>query len=127
MGLPKAAALAGIGAGLSLIGLPGHGFPAPSFPPIIAGLIGLGVGIDYALFIVTRFRESLRAGAAPEAAAVTAMRTAGRSVLVAGATGVIGVLGLLILRQSPLNGGAIAAAPTVATVPLSSLTFLSAP
>ena len=126
MGLPIATALAGIGAGLSLIGLLGHIFPAPSFSPIIAGLIGLGVGIDYALFIVTRFREGLRAGAAPEAAAITAMRTAGRSVLVAGTTVVIGMLGLLILRQSLLNGVAIAAAATVAMVLLASLTLLPA-
>src|SRR3984957_7645484 len=114
MGLPIATALLG------------HVFPAPSFSPIIAGLIGLGVGIDYALFIVTRFRESLRAGAAPEAAAVTAMRTAGRSVLVAGITGAIGMLGLLILRQSLLNGVAVAAAATVAMVLLASLTLLPA-
>jgi RND superfamily putative drug exporter len=126
MGLPIATALLGIGAGLSLIGLLGHIFPAPSFSPIIAGLIGLGVGIDYALFIVTRFREGLRAGAAPEAAAVTAMRTAGRSVLVAGTTVVIGMLGLLILRQSLLNGVAIAAAATVTMVLLASLTLLPA-
>ena len=79
-------------------------------------LIGLGVGIDYALFIVTRFRESLRAGTAPEAAAVTAMRTAGRSVLIAGTTVVIGMLGLLVLRQALLNGVAVAAAATVAMV-----------
>ena len=126
MGLPIATAVLGIGAGLSLIGLLGHVFPAPSFSPIIAGLIGLGVGIDYALFIVTRFRESLRAGTAPEAAAVTAMRTAGRSVLVAGITVVIGMLGLLILRQSLLNGVAVAAAATVAMVLLASLTLLPA-
>src|ERR1700733_8646207 len=126
MGLPIATALLGIGAGLSLIGLLGHVFPAPSFSPIIAGLIGLGVGIDYALFIVTRFRESLRAGTAPEAAAVTAMRTAGRSVLVAGTTVVIGMLGLLILRQALLNGVAVAAAATVAMGLLPSPTLLPA-
>jgi uncharacterized membrane protein YdfJ with MMPL/SSD domain len=126
MGLPVTTALLGIGAGLALIGLLGHVFPAPSFSPIIAGLIGLGVGIDYALFIVTRFRESLRTGAAPEAAAVTAMRTAGRSVLVAGTTVVIGMLGLLILRQALLNGVAVAAAATVAMVLLASLTLLPA-
>ena len=86
MGLPIATALAGIGAGLPLIALLGHLFPAPSFAPIIAILIGLGVGVDYALFIVTRFRESLWAGATPEQAAVTSMRTVGRTVLVAGTT-----------------------------------------
>ena len=126
MALPVVTALLGIGAGLSLIALLGHVFPAPSFSPIIAGIIGLGVGVDYALFIVTRFREGLQAGAAPEAAAVTAMRTAGRSVLVAGTTVVIGMLGLLLLRQALLNGVAVAAAATVAMVLLASLTLLPA-
>lgn len=60
MGLPIATALLGIGGGLSVIGLLGHIVPAPSFSPIIAAMIGLGVGIDYALFIVTRFKEGLR-------------------------------------------------------------------
>ena len=126
MALPVVTALLGIGAGLSLIALLGHVFPAPSFSPIIAGIIGLGVGVDYALFILTRFREGLRAGAAPEAAAVAAMRTAGRSVLVGGTTVVIGMLGLLVLRQAPLNGVAVAAAATVAMVLLASLTLLPA-
>src|SRR6202049_2281865 len=86
MGLPVVTAVLGIGAGLSLIALLGHVVPAPSFSPIIASMIGLGVGVDYALFIVTRFRESLRAGAGPEDAVVTAMRTAGRTVLIGGTT-----------------------------------------
>jgi RND superfamily putative drug exporter len=126
MGLPIATALLGIGGGLSLIGLIGHIFPAPSFSPIIAAMIGLGVGVDYALFIVTRFREGLLAGRAPEDAAVTAMRTAGRTVLIAGATVVIGMMGLLVLRQPLLNGVAVAAAATVAMVLLASLTLLPA-
>ena len=87
MGLPIATAVLGIGAGLSVIALLGHIFPAPSFSPIIAAMIGLGVGVDYALFIVTRYREGLLAGRAPEDAAVTAMRTAGRTVLIAGRHG----------------------------------------
>src|ERR1039457_6301041 len=126
MGLPIVTALFGIGTGLSLIALLGHIFPAPSFSPIIAALIGLGVGVDYALFIGTRFREARRSGQAPEAAAVTAMRTAGRSVLTAGTTVVIGMLGLLVLRQSLLNGVAVAAAATVAMTVLCSLTLLPA-
>jgi len=59
MGLPVLTAVLGIGAGLSLIALLGHVFPAPSFSPIVASMIGLGVGVDYALFILTRFREAL--------------------------------------------------------------------
>jgi uncharacterized membrane protein YdfJ with MMPL/SSD domain len=126
MGLPVATALFGIGGGLSLIGLLGHVFPAPSFSPIIAALIGLGVGVDYALFILTRFRSELRGGNAAEDAAVTAMRTAGVSVLTAGTTVVIGMLGLLVLRQSLLNGVAVAAAATVAMTVLAALTLLPA-
>ena len=126
MGLPVATALLGIGGGLSVIALLGHVVPAPSFSPIIAAMIGLGVGVDYALFIVTRFREALHAGAAPEAAAVKAMRTAGKTVLIAGTTVVIGMLGLLVLRQPLLDGVAVAAAATVAMVLLGSLTLLPA-
>jgi uncharacterized membrane protein YdfJ with MMPL/SSD domain len=126
MGLPVLTAVLGIGAGLSLIALLGHIFPAPSFSPIVASMIGLGVGVDYALFILTRFREALRRGQQPLDATVTAMRTAGRTVLIAGTTVIIGMLGLLVLRQSLLNGVAIAAAATVAMVLLGSLTLLPA-
>ena len=126
MGLPIATALMGIGSGLSLIALLGHVFPAPSFSPIVAAMIGLGVGVDYALFIVTRFRSELREGAPPSDALVTAMRTAGRAVLTAGITVVIGMLGLLVLRQALLNGVAIAAAATVAMTVIASLTLLPA-
>jgi len=126
MGLPIATALMGIGSGLSLIALLGHIFPAPSFSPIVAALIGLGVGVDYALFIVTRFRTELHEGVRAEDAVVTAMRTAGKSVLTAGTTVVIGMLGLLVLRQSLLNGVAIAAAATVTMTVIASLTLLPA-
>src|SRR5579862_5557152 len=126
MGLPVATAVLGLGAGLSLIALVGHVFPAPSFAPIVASLIGLGVGVDYALFIVTRFRSELHAGAQPQEAVVTAMRTAGRAVLTAGTTVVIGMLGLLVLRQPLLNGVSVAAAATVAMTVLAALTLLPA-
>ena len=126
MGLPIATALMGIGSGLSIIALLGHIFPAPSFSAIIAAMIGLGVGVDYALFIVTRFRSELHGGHAPDRAIVIAMRTAGKSVLTAGATVVIGMMGLLVLRQPLLTGVAIAAAATVAMTVLASLTLLPA-
>ena len=126
MGLPVLTAVLGIGAGLSLIALLGHVFPAPSFSPIVASMIGLGVGVDYALFILTRFREALHRGEEPETATVTAMSTAGRTVVIAGTTVIIGMLGLLVLRQSLLNGVAIAASATVAMVLLGSLTLLPA-
>ena len=94
----------------------------------MAALIGLGVGVDYALFIVTRFRAELRgdSGYDAPAAVVTAMRTAGRAVLTAGTTVVIGMLGLLVLRQALLTGVAIAAAATVAMTVIASLTLLPA-
>jgi RND superfamily putative drug exporter len=126
MGLPIITALFGIGSGLSLIALLGHLVPAPSFAPVVASLIGLGVGVDYALFIVTRFREALRSGAAPESAVVAAFSTAGRAVLFAGTTVIIAVLGLLVLRQPLMNGVAVAAAATVACVLAGSLTLLPA-
>jgi uncharacterized membrane protein YdfJ with MMPL/SSD domain len=126
MGLPVVTALFGIGSGLSLIALLGHVFPAPAFSPIIASMIGLGVGVDYALFIVTRFREALRSGSSPLDGVVTAMSTAGRSVLFAGVTVTIGMLGLLVLRMPLLNGVAIAASATVAMTVLGSLTLLPA-
>jgi uncharacterized membrane protein YdfJ with MMPL/SSD domain len=106
--------LFGIGSGLSLIALIGHLVPAPSFAPVVASLIGLGGGVDYALFVVTRFREALRAGATPESAVVTAFSTAGRAVLFAGTTVIIAVLGLLVLRQPLMNGVAVAAACVLA-------------
>jgi uncharacterized membrane protein YdfJ with MMPL/SSD domain len=126
MGLPIVTALFGIGSGLSLIALIGHLVPAPSFAPVVASLIGLGVGVDYALFIVTRFREALRSGAVPESAVVTAFSTAGRAVLFAGTTVIIAVLGLLVLRQPLMNGVAVAAAVTVACVLAGSLILLPA-
>jgi putative drug exporter of the RND superfamily len=130
MGLPLLTALFGIGTGLALIALIGHVIPAPSFSPIVASMIGLGVGVDYALFLLTRFREALReqpTGAPdPESALVTTMRTAGRSVLTAGTTVAIGLLGLLVLRQSLLNGVAVAGAVTVVMTVLAALTLLPA-
>jgi putative drug exporter of the RND superfamily len=126
MGLPVLTAIFGIGAGLSLIALIGHIFPVPSFSPIVASMIGLGVGVDYALFIVTRFRESLRAGSPGADAIATTMSTAGRSVLTAGGTVVIGMFGLLVLRQQLMTGVAIAAAVTVGATVLGSLTLLPA-
>ena len=126
MGLPIATALMGIGSGLSLIALLGHVFPAPSFSPIVAAMIGLGISVDYALFIVTRFRQELREGQTASGAVVSAMRTADQAVFTGGSTVVIGMLGLLVLRQALLNGVAIAAAATVAMTVLASLTLLPA-
>ncbi|MCW2939311.1 MAG: putative integral rane export protein [Actinomycetia bacterium] len=126
MGLPIVTAMFGIGTGLALTDLIGYVFPAPSFSPIVAGLIGLGVGVDYALFIVTRYREGLEDGLSPEEATVKAIATSGRSVLFAGVTVVIAMLGLLVMQQSLLTATAIAASVAVLMTMITAITLLPA-
>ena len=126
MFLPLIVAVAGLGGGLMAVGLLSHPVTLSDIAPTLATLIGLGVGIDYALFIVTRYRSGLRAGLSPEEATVRAINTAGRAVLFAGGTVVIALLGLLVLRLNFLNGMGIGAAVTVAFTMLSALTLLPA-
>jgi putative drug exporter of the RND superfamily len=127
MGLPIVTALFGLGAGLAVIGLGSHLVDMADFSTELALMIGLGVGIDYALFIVTRFRSAFREnGGDVEAAVELAMNTSGRAVLFAGATVVIALLGLLTLGVSLLYGAAIAAALGVLFVLAASLTLLPA-
>src|SRR3569833_3566647 len=126
MGLPIITAVFGIGTGLAGIALLGHVLPAPSFGPIVAGLIGLGVGVDYALFIVTRFREALDGGADPEEATGTAIATAGRSVVFAGLTVVVALLGLFVMQQRLLSAVAVAASLTVLMTMIAAVTRLPA-
>ena len=89
-------------------------------------MIGLGVGIDYALFIVTRHRANLKAGMTPAEAAAGALNTSGRAVLFAGATVCIALLGMLVLRVSYIGGLGIAAAITVAFTVAAAVTLLPA-
>ena len=89
-------------------------------------MIGLGVGIDYALFIVTRYREGLHAGLTPEDATSTALDTAGRAVLFAGVTVVISLLGMLLMGLAFVSGLGIGAAVTVAVTMAASVTLLPA-
>ncbi|MEZ0069914.1 putative membrane protein YdfJ with MMPL/SSD domain [Streptacidiphilus sp. MAP12-20] len=126
MGLTMLTAVVGIGTGLALTFLLGYVFPAPSFSPIVATLLGLGVGIDYALFIVTRYREALADGEEPEEAVVIAIARAGRSVLFAGATVVIAMLGLFVVQQRLLNATAVAASVTVLMTMVAAITLLPA-
>ena len=98
----------------------------PDFASTIGIMIGLGVGIDYALFIVTRFRENLHKGHSVEASTLVAMDTAGRAVLFAGTTVVISLMGMLIMQLSFVSGLAIGAAVVVAMTLLASLTLLPA-
>ena len=124
--LPLAAALAGVGGGLMLMTPLSHAMGVVNFAPTLGALIGLGVGIDYALFIVTRHRRGLQAGLTPEQAAVAALNTSGRAVLFAGATVCIALLGLLVLGVSFLNGLAVSAAITVVCTVLAAVTLLPA-
>ncbi len=127
MVLPIATALLGLVAGLGVINLASHVIDMPSFASELALMIGLGVGVDYALFIVTRFRENYRSGGGDLHEAIeAAMNTSGRAVLFAGATVVIALLGMLALGVSLLNGAAIAAAIGVVLVLAASLTMLPA-
>jgi RND superfamily putative drug exporter len=127
MGLPIATALLGLGAGIGLIGLGSQIIDMADFSSQLALMIGLGVGVDYALFIVTRYRENYRANGGDLAAAVEgAMDTAGRAVLFAGTTVVIALLGMFALGVNLLNGVAIAAALGVVLVLAASLTLLPA-
>ncbi len=130
MGLPIVTALFGLGTGLGAIALFTHVVDTPNFSSELAAMIGLGVGIDYALFILTRFREAYRTpgpthGDARESV-VRAMDTAGRAVLFAGATVVIALLGMMLLGVDFLYGVAISASIGVLLVMLASLTLLPA-
>ncbi|MFD9323797.1 MMPL family transporter [Streptomyces sp. NPDC060053] len=124
--LPIATALVGVGTAYAGIVLLGHAMTVADFAPMLGLLIGLGVGIDYALFIVTRHRRGLKRGLTVPEAAASAVATTGRAVVFAGATVCIALLGMLILRLSFLNGVAIAASLTVVLTVAASVTLLPA-
>jgi RND superfamily putative drug exporter len=130
MGLPIVTALFGLGTGLGLIALFTHVVDTPNFSSELAAMIGLGVGIDYALFILTRFREAYATPGPtfenPRESVVQALDTAGRAVLFAGCTVVIALLGMMLLGVSFLYGVAISASIGVLLVMLASLTLLPA-
>src|SRR4051812_34985756 len=126
MGMPVLTALVALGTGASLITLATHVFDISDFTPALASMIGLGVGIDYALFVLTRFRSGLNDGLEPRAAVTLAMDTAGRAVLFAGTTVVIALLGMFALGINFLYGPAIAASLSVLLTMVASLTLLPA-
>ncbi|WP_338700825.1 MMPL family transporter [Streptomyces sp. Q6] len=124
--LPIATALVSVGTAYAGIVLLGHLMTVADFAPMLGMLVGLGVGIDYALFIVTRHRKGLKRGLPVAVAAERAVATTGRAVVFAGATVCIALLGMLILRLSFLNGVAIAASVTVLLTVAASVTLLPA-
>ena len=126
MGLPIGVALAGVGTGLSLVGILSNVMSMPEFGSTIGAMIGLGVGIDYALFIVTRYREELHQGAAPADAVRIANNTEGKAVLFAGLTVVVSLLGMLLIGLPFISGLGVGSAVTVVVTMIASLTLLPA-
>src|SRR5580704_14287226 len=124
--VPLIIAIAALVCGLMTTGLLSHAVTIPSSGPTLGILIGLGVGIDYALFIVTRHRNNLKTGMSPRHAAVRALNTSGRAVLFAGTTVCIALLGMLVLRIGYISGLGIAAAITVLFTVAAAATLLPA-
>jgi RND superfamily putative drug exporter len=126
MGLPVGVALFGIGLGTAIITLLSQVLTIPDFATFLGIMIGLGVGIDYALLIVTRYREQLHSGHTVRESIAVALDTAGRSVLFAGITVVISLLGMLLMGVTFIQGLAVGAAAVVAVTVAASLTLLPA-
>ena len=126
-GLPLGIALVGLGiSSAGLIPLLSNVIDVPDWTTAVSGLIGIGVGIDYALLVLTRFRSAMREGKDRHDAVVEAVTTAGRSVIIAGLTVVIAVLGLMLTGLSYMYGVAIATSLAVLTVMFASITLLPA-
>ena len=125
-GLPLIATLLALGTTLGLITLISHLVDTPDFATQLASLIGLGVGIDYSLFVVTRYRAEVRNGLDRDRAVEMAIDTAGRTVMFAAITVVIALLGLLLLGLSFMHGVALGAATAVLATMLAALTIIPA-
>ncbi len=126
MGLPIAVAIGGVGAGIGTTLVLSHLFAIPQDTILLGMMIGLGVGIDYALFIVSRYREGLHVGRSPRDATVAAMDSAGRAVIFAGTTVMISMLGLLLVGIGWIGGMGIGVSTTVLATMLTSTTLLPA-
>jgi RND superfamily putative drug exporter len=126
MSLPVMAAVFGVGIGSVFVVLLSHVLTVPSFAPYVALMIGLGVGIDYALFIVVRYRTGLHDGLDPESANVLALTTAGRAVLFAGCTVIISLHGMFMMGINFIYGLSIGAVLAVLMTMLASVTLVPA-
>jgi len=124
--LPLISALVAIGVGTSIVNILTHAISIQSWVPMVAVIVALGVGVDYALFVVSRHRNGLLAGQAPEDAAVIALNTSGRAVLLAGLTVCAALLGLLVLPDPSLQGVAVTISLVVVLTMVASLTLLPA-
>lgn len=125
-GMPIFVAIIGLIGGQAAVLIIAKFLDVATFTPTLAAMIGLGVGIDYALFVLNRYRQAILVGHDKKQAAMEAVHTAGRAVLFAGSTVIIALLGLMILRINFFNGLALAAGVTVLMVMLSALWFLPA-
>ena len=124
--LPLISALVAIGVGTSIVNVLTHALSIANWVPEVAVIVALGVGVDYALFVVSRHRNGLLAGQTPEDAAVTALNTSGRAVLLAGVTVCAALLGLLVLPDPSLEGVAVTISLVVVLTMVTSLTLLPA-
>ncbi len=126
-GLPLAIALIGLGiSSAGLIPLLANVIDVPDWTTAVSGLIGIGVGIDYSLLVLTRFRSAMRDGKERHDAVVEAVTTAGRSVIIAGCTVVIAVLGLMLTGLNYMYGVAFSASIAVLIMMLAAITLLPA-
>lgn len=126
MGLPIGMALFGLAFGISSLSLVNYLIDIPAWAPVLGSMIGLGVGIDYALIIVTRHREFLGRGMSVQEAAGRAVATAGQAVVFAGGTVVIAILGLAVAGVPFMTAGGIAISLIVLIMVLASLTLIPA-
>ena len=122
--LPLITAAFAVGTTFGFVALMSHFATIPDYTPPILVLVGLGVGIDYSLLVFARYRTEILGGADREQAARTALDTAGRSVLFAGATVVIALLGLYTLNLGSLEGVALSVSLTVLMTMVASLVLL---
>ena len=126
MALPVVTALFGIACGFAIIAILTRFLAVPEFTGATAAMIGIGVGIDYALIIVTRYRQGLHDGLDPHDATVLALNTSGRAVVFAGITVVISLLGIFLMNLDFMRAVALAAVSAVAMTMLAAITLLPA-
>ncbi len=126
MGLPIITALFGIGIGVAIIGLLTNVMAMPNFTTQLAAMIGIGVGIDYALLIVSRYRDGLREGMEPREAIALSLDTSGRAVLFAGVTVVISLLGMFLMNLDAMRAVSTGAIVAVLITMLAALTLVPA-
>jgi putative drug exporter of the RND superfamily len=126
MGLPIITALFGIGCAAAIIGLLTLILEMPEFTSQVAAMIGIGVGIDYALLVVTRYRSALHDGLTPEQAVVLSLDTSGRAVIFAGLTVVFALLGMFVMNLDFIRGVSISAILAVFLTAAAAITMLPA-